>query len=173
VIGSDGFGFEPTANGWSKVPQCGTVVVEDDVELGANVTIDRARFGSTRIGTGAKVDNLVHIAHNVIVGPHTMLVAQVGVSGSTEIGAWAILGGQVGVAGHLNIGEKARVAGGSDVFTDVPPGVDFLGSPARPRMEALRAQASARRIPKVIEEARRLRARLEELEAKSSDGGAS
>ncbi|MFT6714758.1 MAG: UDP-3-O-[3-hydroxymyristoyl] glucosamine N-acyltransferase, partial [Planctomycetota bacterium] len=173
VLGSDGFGFEPTPEGWNKVPQCGTVVVEDDVELGANVTIDRARFGATRIGSGVKVDNLVHIAHNVIVGPNALLVAQVGVSGSTEIGPWAILGGQVGVAGHLHIGQGARVAGGSDVFTDVPPGVDFLGSPARPRMESLRAQAAARRIPKVIEEARSLRARLDELDALISKGGAS
>ena len=173
VLGSDGFGFEPTPGGWTKVPQCGTVVVEDDVELGANVTIDRARFGATRIGSGVKIDNLVHVAHNVIVGPNALLVAQVGVSGSTEVGPWAILGGQVGVAGHLNIGQGARVAGGSDVFTDVPPGVDFLGSPARPRMESLRAQAAARRIPKVIEEARSLRARLDELDALIHKGGAS
>jgi UDP-3-O-[3-hydroxymyristoyl] glucosamine N-acyltransferase len=137
------------------------------------VTIDRARFGATRIGSGVKVDNLVHIAHNVMVGPNVLLVAQVGVSGSTEIGPWAILGGQVGVAGHLDIGKGARVAGGSDVFTNVPPGVDFLGSPARPRMETLRAQASARKIPKVIAEARNLRERLEALETKFKEGGAS
>jgi UDP-3-O-[3-hydroxymyristoyl] glucosamine N-acyltransferase len=176
VLGSDGFGFEPTTDGWFKVPQCGTVILEDDVELGANVTIDRARFGATRIGRGVKIDNLVHIAHNVVVGAHALIVAQVGVSGSTEIGSWAILGGQVGVAGHLHVGQGARIAGGSDVFTDVPPGVDFLGSPARPRMETLRAQASARRIPKVIEEARRLRLRLDELDAKAAvtkEGGAS
>lgn len=176
VVGSDGFGFEPSPESWVKVPQCGTVILEDDVELGANVTIDRARFGATRIGRGVKVDNLVHVAHNVVIGANALLVAQVGVSGSTEIGPWAVLGGQVGVAGHLNIGQGARVAGGSDVFTDVPPGIDFLGSPARPRMETLRAQAAARKIPKIIEEARRLRARLDDLDAKAAvakEGGAS
>ena len=166
VIGSDGYGFEPSPKGWNKVPQCGTVLIEDDVELGANVTIDRARFGATRIGRGVKVDNLVHIAHNVVVEENALLVAQVGVSGSTRVGAWAILGGKVGVAGHLDIGAGARVGGGSDVFTDVPPGIDFLGSPARERMQTLRAQASARKVPKVIEELRDLRAANAALEAR-------
>jgi UDP-3-O-[3-hydroxymyristoyl] glucosamine N-acyltransferase len=172
VIGSDGYGFEPGATGWTKVPQCGTVVVEDDVELGANVTIDRARFGATRIGRGVKVDNLVHVAHNVVVGENALLVAQVGVSGSTRIGPWAILGGKVGIAGHLDIGHGARVGGGSDVFTDVPAGVDFLGSPARERMETLRAQAGARKIPKVIRDLRALEARLAALEDPSKPTGA-
>jgi len=166
VIGSDGYGFEPGPSGWTKVPQCGTVLIEDDVELGANVTIDRARFGATRIGRGVKVDNLVHIAHNVVVEENALLVAQVGVSGSTRIGPWAILGGKVGVAGHLEIGAGARVGGGSDVFTDIPPGIDFLGSPARERMQTLRAQAGARRIPKVLEDLRALRAENEALKAR-------
>ena len=173
VLGSDGYGFEPAPpTGWTKVPQCGTVVVEDDVELGANVTVDRARFGATRIGRGVKVDNLVHVAHNVVVGDHALLVAQVGVSGSTTVGPWAILGGKVGVAGHLDIGQGARVGGGSDVFTDVPPGTDFLGSPARERMETLRAQASARRVPKLVEEVRELTRRLAELEGSTDTQGA-
>lgn len=171
VLGSDGYGFEPGAEGWTKVPQCGTVVVEDRVELGANVTIDRARFGATRICSGVKVDNLVHVAHNVVVGENALLVAQVGVSGSTHVGPWAILGGKVGVAGHLEIGQGARVGGGSDVFTDIPPGVDFLGSPARPRMETLRAQAGSRRIPGVIRDLRQLKERIEALEERSSSAG--
>lgn len=166
VIGSDGYGFEPTPAGWVKVPQCGTVVVEDDVELGANVTIDRARFGATRLGRGVKVDNLVHIGHNVVVGDNALLVAQVGIAGSTTVGPWAILGGKVGLAGHLTIGAKARVGAASAVFTDVPSGVDFIGNPARERMETLRAQAAGRRIPKVLDELRELKARLAELEAK-------
>ena len=166
VIGSDGYGFEPTAKGWVKVPQCGTVVIQDDVELGANVSIDRARFGATRIGNGVKIDNLVHIAHNVIVEDHALLVAQVGIAGSTSVGPWAILGGKVGLAGHLQIGARARVGGGSAVFTDVPAGQDFIGNPARERMETLRAQAGARRVPKVLEQLRAMQARLDELESK-------
>ncbi|MDF1800290.1 MAG: UDP-3-O-(3-hydroxymyristoyl)glucosamine N-acyltransferase [Planctomycetota bacterium] len=166
VLGSDGYGFEPSPEGWVKVPQCGTVIVEDDVEVGANVTVDRARFGATRICRGVKIDNLVHIAHNVVVGENALLVAQVGVSGSTRVGPWAILGGKVGVAGHLDIGQGARVGGGSDVFTDVPAGTDFLGSPARERMQTLRAQASARKVPKVIEDLRGLRAQNEALIAR-------
>jgi len=172
VLGSDGYGFEPGAAGWTKVPQCGTVIVEDRVELGANVTIDRARFGATHICSGVKVDNLVHIAHNVVVGENALLVAQVGVSGSTHIGPWAILGGKVGIAGHLDIGQGARVGGGSDVFTDVPAGVDFLGSPARARMETLRAQAGSRRIPKVIRDLRDMAERLEALEQRTNPTGA-
>lgn len=166
VIGSDGYGFEPTAKGWVKVPQCGTVVIQDDVELGANVSIDRARFGATRIGNGVKIDNLVHIAHNVVVEDHALLVAQVGIAGSTSVGPWAILGGKVGLAGHLQIGARARVGGGSAVFTDVPAGQDFIGNPARERMETLRAQAGARRVPKVLEQLRAMQARLDELESK-------
>lgn len=166
VIGSDGYGFEPTAQGWVKVPQCGTVLIEDDVELGANVAIDRARFGATRIGQGVKVDNLVHIAHNVIVEQHALIVAQVGIAGSATVGPWAILGGKVGVAGHLHVGAKARIGAASAVFIDVPDGVDFMGNPARERMETLRSQAGTRRIPKMIQELRALKERLAELEAK-------
>jgi acetyltransferase-like isoleucine patch superfamily enzyme len=129
VIGSDGFGFEPTAEGWEKVPQCGTVVIGDDVEIGANCAIDRGRFEATRIGNGVKIDNLVHIAHNVVVEDGALLIAQVGVAGSARIGARAILAGQVGVAGHLTIGAGARLAPQSGVAKDVPPGEDQFGSP--------------------------------------------
>lgn len=166
VIGADGYGFEPSKTGWNKVPQCGNVIIEDDVELGSNVTIDRARFGATRIRRGAKVDNLVHVAHNVDVGENALLVAQVGLSGSTHIGNWAILGGQTGVAGHLEIGDGARVGGGSAVTANIPPGVDYMGRPARPRMEALKRMAAPGRIAK-------LQRRIEELEQRlqASDGG--
>ena len=164
VIGADGYGFEPTKEGWTKVPQCGNVIIEDDVELGSNVTIDRARFGATRIRRGAKVDNLVHIAHNVDVGENALLVAQVGLSGSTRVGNWAILGGQTGVAGHIDIGDGARVGGGSAVTTDIPPGVDYMGRPARPRMEALKRMAAPGRIAK-------LQARVEKLEEELRTAG--
>ena len=145
VLGSDGFGFEPTAEGWVKTPQGGTVVVEDDVEIGANVTIDCARFKATHIGRGVKIDNLVHVAHNCRVGEGAMLVAQVGVAGSTCIGAGAILAGQAGVAGHLEVGAGARIGGAAAVFKDVPPGEVWWGVPAGPRDEAIRRSLSSSR----------------------------
>lgn len=117
VIGSDGFGFEPTQEGWEKVPQYGTVVVGDDVEMGSNCAIDRGRFDATRIGNGVKLDNLVHVAHNVIVEEGALLVAQVGVAGSCRIGARAILAGQAGIAGHMQIGPGARIAAQSGPTT--------------------------------------------------------
>ena len=131
VLGADGFGFEPVRDPdrpWRKIPQCGTVVVEDDVEIGANATIDRARFGATRIGRGAKIDNLVHIAHNVVIGRGALIIAQVGIAGSTRVGDRAILAGQAGINGHIEIGAGARIAAQAGVFGDVPPGADYLGS---------------------------------------------
>jgi UDP-3-O-[3-hydroxymyristoyl] glucosamine N-acyltransferase len=164
VIGSDGFGFEPTHAGWAKIPQCGTVVVEDEVEIGANCAIDRGRFGATRVGRGAKLDNLVHLAHNVVVEDAALVIAQVGVSGSTRVGRRAILAGQVGVAGHLTIGEGARVGAQSGVTQDVPAGEDWFGYPARPKSQTLRTQALAHRLPELVARVRALEARLEHLE---------
>ncbi|MEW6072389.1 MAG: UDP-3-O-(3-hydroxymyristoyl)glucosamine N-acyltransferase [Planctomycetota bacterium] len=164
VLGSDGFGFEPTAEGWRKIPQCGTVVIEDDVEIGANTAIDRARFGATRIRRGAKIDNLVHVAHNVDVGEGSLLIAQVGVAGSARIGRGVILAGQVGVNGHVRVGDGARVAGQSGVTKDLGGHGDYSGTPIRPRMQALRAQAAAQRLPALLERVRRLEARLAALE---------
>jgi UDP-3-O-[3-hydroxymyristoyl] glucosamine N-acyltransferase len=164
VIGSDGFGFDPSPAGWVKVPQCGIVRIEDDVEIGANTTIDRARFGATRIGRGVKIDNLVHVAHNVQVGDNALLVAQVGLSGSCRIGRMAILGGQVGVAGHVTVGDGARVAGQSGIFGDLEGGEDYLGHPARPRREALRAMAAPKRIERLAETLRDVERRLARLE---------
>jgi UDP-3-O-[3-hydroxymyristoyl] glucosamine N-acyltransferase len=151
VIGSDGYGYEPTREGWAKIPQAGTVLIEDEVEIGANVTIDRGRFGATRIARGVKIDNLVHIAHNVVVGEGALLVAQVGIAGSARIGARAIVAGQAGVNGHVEIGERARIGGQSGVFGDVPAGADYFGCPARPRMQALRQIAATGRVPERIE----------------------
>lgn len=168
VVGSDGFGFDPTPEGWVKVPQTGTVEVGDDVEIGANATIDRGRFRATVIGAGAKLDNLVQVAHNCEIGPGALLCAQAGVAGSTKVGPGAILGGQVGVGGHLEVGARARVAGQSGVYGDLPGGEEYLGSPARPRAEALRAMAQAGRVPRLMERLRELERRLAELE-----GGAS
>jgi UDP-3-O-[3-hydroxymyristoyl] glucosamine N-acyltransferase len=159
VIGADGYGFEPgqnAASGWVKIPQCGTVVIEDDVEIGANAAIDRARFGATRIGRGAKLDNLVHIGHNVIVGEGALLVAQVGVAGSCTIGARAMLAGKVGVNGHVDIGAGARLGAQSGVLDDVPPGADYVGWPARPRKETWRQVALVQRLPEIVARLRAL-----------------
>ncbi|MFN0006371.1 MAG: UDP-3-O-(3-hydroxymyristoyl)glucosamine N-acyltransferase [Planctomycetota bacterium] len=171
VIGSDGYGFEPSSDPaapWRKIPQCGTVVVEDDVEIGANVTVDRGRFGATRIGRGSKIDNLVHIAHNVVIGDGALIIAQVGIAGSTRIGARAILAGQAGINGHLEIGAGARIAGQAGVFGDVPAGADYLGWPARPRAEALRQYALVQRLPEMHGRLKALEKRLAELEGRTS-----
>jgi UDP-3-O-[3-hydroxymyristoyl] glucosamine N-acyltransferase len=164
VIGADGFGFDPTPEGWRKVPQCGTVVVEDDVEIGANTTIDRGRFGATRIGAGAKLDNLVHVAHNVVIGPGALLIAQVGIAGSSRIGARAILAGQVGVVGHVEVGPGARISAQSGVTKDLPGGKDYFGSPVLPQVEALRRLASMNKLPELARRVRELEERLARLE---------
>ena len=131
VIGADGFGYVFDAGVHRKVPQVGHVILQDDVEIGANVTIDRGALGPTTIGKGTKIDNLVQIAHNVSVGEHCLVVAQVGVAGSTRIGHYTTLAGQVGIAGHLKIGNKVTIAAQSGVMHDVPDGGKWLGIPAR------------------------------------------
>jgi len=156
VLGSDGFGFEPTREGWEKIPQCGTVVVGDDVEIGANCAIDRGRFEATRIGNGVKLDNLVHVAHNVVVEDGALLIAQVGVAGSSHIGARAILAGQAGIAGHVQIGPGARIGAQSGVGKDVPAGEDQFGSPSREKGEAFRLHALFGKLPELFQRVRAL-----------------
>lgn len=155
VLGSDGFGYAPVDGAYRKVPQLGIVIVEDDVEIGANACIDRATFGATRIGRGTKIDNLVQIAHNVAVGEHSALAAQSGVAGSTRLGRGVVLGGQAGVAGHLHIGDGARVAAQAGVIGNLAAGGTVSGYPARPHHEALRAAAYLRKLPELD---RRIRA---------------
>lgn len=162
VIGADGLGFRFEGGAWIKTPQVGNVVVEDDVEIGANTAIDCARFGSTRIGAGTKIDNLVHLAHNVQVGRSSLILAQVGVAGSTAIGNGVVLAGQVGVAGHVNIGDGVRVAAQSGVSKDVPPGQELFGTPAGPRRETIRKKIAIDKAPAQIAE---LRAEFAELHA--------
>jgi UDP-3-O-[3-hydroxymyristoyl] glucosamine N-acyltransferase len=160
VLGSDGFGYSVDGHGVrTKIPQIGKVIIGNEVEIGANVTVDRARFGVTRIGNGVKIDNLVQIAHNVHIGDHAVIVAQVGISGSSEVGSRAILAGQVGIAGHLRVGDGAIVGAQSGVTKDVPPNEFYLGSPAQPMEKAGRIYAAMSRLPM-------LKTRLTELEAR-------
>ncbi len=165
VIGSDGFGYNVDARGVrTKIPQIGIVVVDDDVEIGANVTIDRARFGRTKIGKGAKIDNLVQIAHNVVIGENAVIVAQVGIAGSSQIGARAVLAGQVGVAGHIVVGEGSTVGAQSGVPQDVPPNTFVLGSPAIPAEDEKRRIFSVMRLPRLKQKVAELEKRLKDLE---------
>jgi UDP-3-O-[3-hydroxymyristoyl] glucosamine N-acyltransferase len=132
AVGQDGFGFAMGRSGHLKVPQIGRVIIQDDVEIGANTTIDRGALRDTVIGEGTKIDNLVQIGHNVVIGRHCIIVAQTGISGSAELGDFVALGGQVGVVGHVKIGAGAQIAASSNVRGDVPPGVRWGGTPAKP-----------------------------------------
>ncbi len=171
VIGADGFGFVFTDGKHLKVPQLGNVIIEDDVEIGANCTIDRATFGSTIIKTGTKTDNLVHVAHNVVVGEHSLLVAQVGIAGSSKIGHHATLAGQVGVADNATIGDFVTVAGQSGVITGqkIDSHQTVWGLPARPLEEVKRSVAAVALLPKLIERLHKLEAHLEQLEQALKD----
>lgn len=177
VVGSDGFGFAFDLEGdgegpmHRKIPQVGIVRVEDDVELGACTCVDRAALGETVIGRGTKVDNLVQIAHNVRVGPLSLLVAQCGVSGSTTLGQGVILAGQVGVVGHLKLGDGARVGAQSGVSRDLADGETVSGSPAIAHRDWLRMSAAMPKVPELLKELRRLQARVEALEERSEPGG--
>jgi UDP-3-O-[3-hydroxymyristoyl] glucosamine N-acyltransferase len=169
VIGADGFGYLAGRAGPEKIPQLGTVEIGDDAELGACVTVDRARFGVTRIGPKVKVDNLVQIAHNVQVGAGTIILAQVAIAGSTRIGQGCVIAGQAAIDGHLVIGDGVRIAAKAGVTKDVAPGTDVSGYPAVPHREDLRQQAAMKQIGDVLARLRAAEARLGSLESK---GGA-
>lgn len=164
VVGSDGFGYATGRDGvHRKIPQIGIVVIGDDVEIGANVTIDRARFGKTRIGNGVKIDNLVQIGHNVVIGDGCIIVSQVGIAGSTILDHHVVLAGQVGVAGHIRIGAGAMVAAQTGIAHDVPPGARLWGTPARSHKEMLELNALWSRLPDMRRRLAALEAGLEEL----------
>ena len=150
VIGSDGYGYVFDAGQHRKVLQIGNVIIHDDVEIGANVCVDRAALGSTVIGRGSKIDNLVQIAHNVVVGEGCLLVAQVGIAGSTKLGNFVVMGGQVGVIGHLKIGNQVTVAAQSGVVNDIPDGEKWFGTPAGPDRDTKRQIIALRRLPDLL-----------------------
>jgi len=160
VIGSDGFGYENVDGKHLKIPQAGSVEIGDDVEIGSCVCIDRGRFRNTRIGRGTKIDNLVQIAHNVIVGEDCLIVSQVGISGSTEIGDRAIIAGQAGLVGHISIGHDAVIGARSGVSKSVPPGTVVLGEPARPIHEQKKLFAAIARLPELFKEFAELKKKL-------------
>ncbi len=145
-IGQDGFGFHMSPKGHLKVPQIGRVVIQDDVEIGANTTIDRGSIRDTVIGEGSKIDNLVQIAHNVVIGRHCVIVSQSGISGSTTLGDFAVTGGQAGLTGHLTIGAGAQIGAKAGVMTDVPPGARWVGSPAQPVRDLFKQEALLRKL---------------------------
>ncbi|MBS0663262.1 MAG: UDP-3-O-(3-hydroxymyristoyl)glucosamine N-acyltransferase [Verrucomicrobia bacterium] len=157
IVGSDGFGYEFVKGRHEKVPQVGIVLIEDDVEIGANTTLDRARFSRTVVGEGTKIDNLVQVAHNVTIGKHVILCAQVGISGSVTIGDYAVLGGQAGIGGHITVGKGAKVGGQSAVTFNVEPGTYVNGSPAMSYMLSQRLEVLHRRLPDLFK-------RVDELE---------
>ena len=171
VIGADGFGFIPDAAGPLKVPQVGIVVVEDDVEIGANSAIDRATLGETVIGRGTKLDNLVQIGHNVVIGERCLMAAQVAIGGSSRIGNDVMLGGQVGFADHVTVGDGAMLAGGSGVAHDIPAGQRFSGSWARPAALAHKIWAAEAHLPDLLRRVRTLERRLATLEARPPERG--
>ena len=168
VVGSDGFGFITAGGCHQKVPQVGNVLIEDDVEIGANVTIDRATTGSTIVKSGTKIDNLVHLAHNVVIGENCFLVAQTGIAGSVKVGNNVTFAGQTGCAGHLTIGDNCVFAARSAPIGDVPANSFYAGFPARPHKDWLRSQASGNKVPDLIKKVRDLEKRLASLEGQNT-----
>lgn len=169
VIGSDGFGFAPNEQGvYDKVPQIGNVVIEDHVEIGANTTIDRATMGSTRIKSGVKIDNLCQIAHNVEVGEHTALAAQVGIAGSAKLGKHIMVGGQTGISGHLQIADKTKIVAQSGIPSTVKETDTLMGTPAIPINDFKRSYIGFRKLPEMMRELSQLRKEINELKGNKS-----
>ncbi|MBN2012346.1 UDP-3-O-(3-hydroxymyristoyl)glucosamine N-acyltransferase [candidate division KSB1 bacterium] len=167
VVGSDGFGFAREGDIYHKIPQVGTVVIEDNVEIGSNCSIDRATLGETRIKKGVKLDNLIQVAHNVVIGENTVIAAQSGISGSTKVGKAVVMGGQVGIAGHIDIGDNVTIGAQSGVSKGLRADQVYFGYPARPIMQAKREEAAMRRLPELIKRV----AELERMIKEMKDGG--
>ncbi len=171
VIGSDGFGFAPKTDGtYEKIPQLGIVVIEDDVEIGANTTIDRAVMGDTRIKHGVKIDNLVQVAHNVVIGENTVIAAQTGISGSTKIGKHCMIGGQVGLSGHIEIADNTIIMAQSGIHDNIKePGKSYFGYPADEARKAQRAYIAVKMLPDMLREFTALKKKVADLEQRLSD----
>lgn len=163
VIGADGFGFAPSAEGYEKIPQIGIAIIEDNVEIGANTCIDRSTMGATIVHKGVKLDNLIQVAHNVEVGSHTVMASQVGIAGSTKIGEWCMFGGQVGVAGHIQIGDHVNVGAQSGIPGNTKSGSSLMGYPAIEPKQFARSSAVFKRLPDMYSELGRLQREIEEL----------
>lgn len=163
VLGTDGFGYRWDGRQHQKVPQIGTVIIEDDVEIGSCVCIDRAKFSSTRVGRGTKIDNLVQVGHNVQIGPHCIIVGQAALAGSARLGIGVVLGGQTAVRDHVSIGDGAMAAACSAIAEDVDPKTVVSGTPALPHRQSLREQAALRRLPDLVVQVRKLQEQIAEL----------
>lgn len=172
VVGADGFGFAPGANGYEKIPQIGIAILEDDVEIGANTCIDRATMGATIIKRGVKLDNMVQIAHNVIVDEHTVMAAQCGVAGSTKIGSWCMVGGQAGISGHIKIGNQVKVGGHSGVTNSVQDGKAVMGYPSFEHTQFARATVVFKKLPEMYREMDALKKEIESLKQQLATGKA-
>jgi UDP-3-O-[3-hydroxymyristoyl] glucosamine N-acyltransferase len=169
VVGSDGFGFARDNDRYIKIPQVGNVVLEDDVELGANVCVDRAVLGTTRIGQGTKLDNLIQVGHNVMIGRHGVIAAQTGIAGSTIVGDFTVMGGQVGLAGHLKIGDHVTLATRTGVMEDIPDKGVYWGSPSAAMTIEMKNVAAYRQLPELIKRIRQLEKTLERLQGLKTD----
>lgn len=163
VIGADGFGFAPTPEGYSKIPQIGIVILEDDVEIGANTCVDRATMGATIIHKGVKLDNLVQIAHNDEIGSHTVIAAQAGIAGSTKVGEWCMIGGQVGLAGHIKIGDKVGMAAQSGIPGNVSSNSQIMGSPAFDAKKYFKSSVVYKKLPEMYTTLYNLEKEIKEL----------
>ena len=166
VIGADGFGFAPGADGYDKIPQIGIVVIEDNVEIGANTCVDRSTMGATGIHKGVKLDNLVQVAHNVEIGENTVMSAQVGIAGSTKVGSWCMFGGQVGLAGHITIGDKTFLGAQSGVPGSLKGGEELIGTPPMNPRAYFKSQAIFRRLPDMYKDLNDAKKKIEELNEK-------
>src|SRR4030043_1188609 len=171
IVGADGFGFADPGKSNSKIPQVGIVQIDDDVEIGANTTIDRATLGKTWLGRNVKIDNLVQIAHNVVIGENSVIAAQTGISGSTKIGKSLIIGGRVGIVGHISIGDHVMIGASSNIHKDIPAGQIGGGSPFLPSKEWLRVESSKVKLPEIRVKLQRLIKYVEQLEAKINKTG--
>lgn len=163
VVGSDGFGFAPSENGYDKIPQIGIVTIEDDVEIGANTCIDRSTMGSTFVRKGVKLDNLVQIAHNTDIGANTVMSAQVGVAGSTKVGQWCMFGGQVGIAGHITIGNKVFLGAQSGVPSSLKDDQTLIGTPPMEKLPYFKSQAIFQKLPDLYKQIQKLQKEVDEL----------